>query len=1090
MALLELGFITGKLADWGLDEGFKALGRTEAAIRARQRLGMPSAPDAGEFGAIYRHALVRWGVFKPEPVLDFFRDKRIVDAFEQSYHQGDPAILRREAAAVVQWAEEYGTFRGLEYDPRREFVAFAATFEEVADYTRTAVEIRQDHAHERQELAHEQLRQAMERMERRLDEAMTLLAGLQTGQVTIGDITLSGDFSGSILNLLARLEGVTQTVHGGYLTPPLPPLDEHGRPPLPAAVRDLPPHSRLSYDRNPLFTGREDELRQLARRLLYAPAGVPAVIGTGIGGIGKTQLAVEFAFRYGRYFAGGVQWVSLAPVMRPDDPTAVDEAATREAVAGEVIACGAAMGCWTVGQEALLSAAEKLARTQRHWAGPEPRLIIFDNCEDRALLEAWRPVGGGARALVTSRNDTWPAGYAQVPVRMLPRVDSLRLLREYTDETRPKETDAALDVVAATLDDLPLALTLAGSVLAAYPSLTVADYLADLNQPDLLRRLLPEPDAQPVSWTKHDLDVARTFAVSFDRLLPEEDETDAVALMLLVGATCLVHGEPFPRALLTGMLPGGDPRPAERAVNRLLALGLLERSGVALRLHRLIGRFVVEEVARRDTEVAEGEGLMATVRAAVEVAVIQALSQANKSGDPRSLRGVEIHLRHVVDQAIGREDAEAALLNNELGYYLRMSGDLAGARPYYERALAIRERVLGPEHPDTAGSLNNKGYLLRAMGDLAGARPYYERALTIRERVLGPEHPDTATSLNNLGALLDSMGDLAGARPYYERALAISERVLGPEHPDTALSLNNLGGLLQAMGDLAGARPYYERALGIRERVLGPEHPDTAQSLNNLGALLDSMGDLAGARSYYERALAISERVLGPEHPDTAQSLNNMGYLLQAMGDLAGARPYYERALAIRERVLGPEHPDTALSLNNLGYLLQAMGDLAGARPYFERALAIRERVLGPEHPDTARSLNNMGYLLDSMGDLAGARPYYERALAIWERVLGSEHPQTATAVNNLGMLLQAMGDLAGARPYLERALAIRERVLGPEHPHTATSLNNMGGLLQSMDDLAGARPYFERALAIFEAKLGPNHPNTRIVRGNLARVS
>lgn len=159
-------------------------------------------------------------------------------------------------------------------------------------------------------------------------------------------------------------------------------------------------------------------------------------------------------------------------------------------------------------------------------------------------------------------------------------------------------------------------------------------------------------------------------------------------------------------------------------------------------------------------------------------------------------------------------------------------------------------------------SLNNLGVLLQAMGDLSGARPYYERALAIQEKVLGPEHPDTARSLNNLANLLQAMGDLRGARPYAERALAIREKVLGPEHPDTAMSLNNLGYLLSAMGDLRGARPYYERALAIWEKVLGLEHPNTAMSLNNLGVLLQAMGDTDGALTLYRRARASEETAL------------------------------------------------------------------------------------------------------------------------------------------------------------------------------------------------------------------------------------
>jgi tetratricopeptide (TPR) repeat protein len=120
------------------------------------------------------------------------------------------------------------------------------------------------------------------------------------------------------------------------------------------------------------------------------------------------------------------------------------------------------------------------------------------------------------------------------------------------------------------------------------------------------------------------------------------------------------------------------------------------------------------------------------------------------------------------------------------------------------------------------------------------ARPLYERALAIREKVLGPEHPNTATSLNYLGGLLKDQGDFAGARPLQERALAIREKVLGHEHPDTATSLNYLGGLLEALGDLNGARSYQERALAIREKVLGPEHPHTATTLNNLAFFLSA----------------------------------------------------------------------------------------------------------------------------------------------------------------------------------------------------------------------------------------------------------
>ena len=483
-----------------------------------------------------------------------------------------------------------------------------------------------------------------------------------------------------------------------------------------------------------------------------------------------------------------------------------------------------------------------------------------------------------------------------------------------------------------------------------------------------------------------------------------------------------------------------------------------------------------------------------------------------------------------VKSSLGPEHPDTATCLNNLASVLQAQGDLAGARPLYERALAICEKALGPEHPDTAASLNNLACLLQAQGDfagarpllrsarwrsarrrsalsipirrpasinlagllqaqddLAGARPLFERALAICEHALGPEHPETATSLDHLASLLQEQGDLAGARPLFERALAIREQALGPDHPDTATSLNSLAFLLQAQGDFAGARPLYERALAICEKALGPEHPETATSLNNLALLLRAQGDLAGARPLFERALAIYEQALGPEHPDTAASLNNLALLLQDQGDLAGARPLYERALAICEKALGPEHPETARSLNNLAVLLQAQGDLAGARPLHERALAIREKALGPEHPDTATCLDNLAGLLKGQGDLAGARPFTSARWRSAKRRSAPSIPITATSLNNLAGLLQAQGDLAGARPLPSARWRSAKRRSAPSIPITAISLDNLAVLLQAQGDLAGARPLHERALAICEKALGPEHPDTATSLDNLA---
>jgi len=734
----------------------------------------------------------------------------------------------------------------------------------------------------------------------------------------------------------------------------------------------LPAGSRMPFSCNPYFVGRQDDLISLAQTLKAgssAGSGHIAAI-TGLGGIGKTQLACEFVHHYGSYFTGGVFWLSFA------DP---------ESIAAEVAQCGGHGYLDLRPDFASLPLPDQVRLVLAVWHTPLPRLLIFDNCEEEELLNQWRPPSGGCRVLVTSRRSSWNPLLAvqPLPLRLLTRQESIALLLKH----RPDLSEAEADAIAKELGDLPLALTLAGSFLFHYRNaITPAAYLSQLQNRSLLNH--PSLQGRGASWspTAHELHVGRTFALSYDRL-KRTNPTDSLALALLARMACLAPGEPVPRDLLlaTQGLSEEDSEAvltAEDALARLTGLGLVEEEARgALTLHRLLQQFVFQ--LDPDPQ----------ARVAVEAALLSKSIRLNDTGDPRHLLPLQPHLRAVIAAAWTREDERVAELCNEFGFHLRMIGNYSTARPYYEWSLAVWEKTLGNEHPHTAKVLNNLGGLLQDMGDFNGARPYFERALAIWEQTLGNEHPDTATGLSNLGVLLQAMGDLNGAKLYLKRSLAIREQTLGNEHPDTARAHNNLGYLLQDTGDLAGARPYYERALAIWEKVLGDKHPLTALSFNNLGSLLRDMGDFDRARPYMVRALAIREETLGDEHPDTATSLNNLGIVLQDMRDFNGARPYLERALAIKEKVLGPEHPQMARGLSNLGLLLRDMGDLDGARPYLERSLTIREKVLGEEHPDTALSIWYIGVIHWQSGNMESARAYLRKAVGIFTRSLGQNHP-------------------------------------------------------------------------------------------------
>lgn len=571
----------------------------------------------------------------------------------------------------------------------------------------------------------------------------------------------------------------------------------------------LPEGSRMPLSVNPLFVGRGEDLRALARQLSVEKTSVISQVEiagvSGLGGIGKTQLASEFVHRYGRHFEGGVFWMSFA------EPASVP---------AEVAACGQGLDLHP--SFGALPLDEQVRLVEEDWKRPVPRLLVFDNCEEEQLLNRWRPKTGGARVLVTSRRSQWDPtlDVRPVPLTTLPRSASLELLRHFRPDLPAQEP--ALNEIAADLGDLPLALHLAGSFLKQYvhsPIGKPAAYLAALRRKGLLDHPSLQRKDVTISPTGHTAHVARTFALSFERLSPE-DEIDALARSLLGRAAYFAWGEPIPRDLLLktmgSIAEDPDDTRTEDALARLTDLGLVESNEEgALVVHRLVASF------------ARNAGNGEEDRITVEETLLEEANRLNNAGVPRPLLVWQAHLRSVTEGAWHREDTTAAGLANALGFHLWMIGDYSGARQYFERALAIREKVLGAEHPDTAPSLNNLGALLDSQGDLVGARPYFERALAINEEVLGEEHSHTAKSLNNLGGLLASQGDQAGAWESHERALAIREKFLGPAHPDTARSLYWRGFLLKRQGDLAGARLHYERALAIWEKALGPEHPDT-----------------------------------------------------------------------------------------------------------------------------------------------------------------------------------------------------------------------------------------------------------------------
>ena len=544
------------------------------------------------------------------------------------------------------------------------------------------------------------------------------------------------------------------------------------------------------------FLGREQELGAIDEALKRDADRVAIAALYGLRGVGKTTLAAAYAQgRKADYRA--TWWV---------------RAQTADAMRADLVSLGVRLG-WVAADEKEEPGLGTVRERLRDEG--EGLLLIFDNAPDAASLRNYLPTDGAARVLVTSTAHTWRAIAAPVEVRVWPRQVGAGYLIARTGRVKERAEAEALSEALG-------GLTLAHEQAAAYCErlgVSLSDYRMRFEAAPA--RLLDT--VRDASADYHGgLTVAKSVALAIDEAAKQHPAAEP-----LIAYAALLAPEPIPLFLFSeGCERFGEPLASDlagdgldEAVAALRAFALVDRETIAderdpsvttetIRLHRLVR---IAAAARRQAAEAEAgrRGLIEAIARVYPPTVSE-----DPNAWPRARRLDALALDLVVGPDLPPACAEAAAhLLTVLGMYRgKVLAAYAVARPLYERALAIREKVLGPEHPDIAASLNNLASLLGAQGDLAGAQALYERALAVSEKALGAEHPGTGNTLNNLASLLGAQGDLAGARPLYERALAISEKALGAEHPTTATSLDNLASLLSHQGDLAGARPLLERA--------------------------------------------------------------------------------------------------------------------------------------------------------------------------------------------------------------------------------------------------------------------------------------
>lgn len=661
----------------------------------------------------------------------------------------------------------------------------------------------------------------------------------------------------------------------------------------------------------------------------------------GLGGVGKTQLALEYVYSY-------IDDYEIVWWLRSEEPSTL---------VADYVGLAAALNL----PESRLADQNIVVEAVRRKLGQlEGWLLIFDNAAKPERVDPYLPQGGRGHVIITSRNPNWGGTAKSLPVNVFSRDESIEFLCK-----RTRQQDGA-DALADALGDLPLALEQAGAYIDS-TMITLADYLKRFQQKknQILKRY------NPIAYSGT---VGTTWEISFQQL-QNESTVGANMLNLIaflasdnIPKSLLIEGaldlfDPLEAAALAiialvnpdeGIKSLIDPIKIDDAIAALKKYSLVTVTYDYLSVHKLV------QTSTRNRMVEDEK-----TRWAKAAILLMNNTFPRESYDIRKWPKCSLLLPHAlvsVDHAITHKVAPEAVasLLNEVGIYLQELADYARAKLAFERTLRIRKQVHGSDHPDVAIGANNLGVLLLKINDLQGAVKYFEEALRIFEKEYGPDHPKLGGVINNISAAQFEMGNFKGAKKNVVKAMKIHMKSFGTNSAEVASDLNNLGSIMWKMKNFRSAKKILERALKIDENVFGPDHPSVARDANNLGLVLHALLEYENAKNYHEIAMRIEKKLYGADHPYVARDANNLGSVLEDMGDLEKAKNYYEQAMLINTKVYGPDSREVAMNLNNLGKVLNSIGDPAGTKNSFESALKIFREILGDAHPDTVKARNNL----------------------------------------------------------------------------------------------------------------------------------
>ncbi len=699
-----------------------------------------------------------------------------------------------------------------------------------------------------------------------------------------------------------------------------------------ASITTIPP-----YNRN--FSGRLDELLHM-RNLLLKDDRTGVVYGVhGLGGIGKTELALTYAHAFASAYPGGRFLISC------DGKKTLRDAILTQSDFTSLFADH-------ISDEQRKNPDEYFAAILRQLGHRLNSLghvlLLLDNVTDTGLLnrEQSDPVaalGSNLHLLATTRLPAPPANSRNwISLDRLPDEAALELLEKHRPFTGDEDRIAAEEIVRQ-LGGFPIAVELVAAYLAVHESSSYSRVSSNIGLAGLEE--MAGDDGVELRRHNHERRLSAVLEPVLASLTPAERRFMEYIAMLPPDQVPL----PWLKQLVTQEFPdltveGGLKDPWAEIWLKLEKYSLIrraiegEKEPRLFRIHRLVQELVIRET----------------------------------SSD---------FAKHLQDGLYNLISERLTLLKNVV-QWKEMSWEL-------EPLIALAK--LWPDDVVyVAPLLAILGSFLSDLAQWAEAESLLSRALAISEKTQGVEHPDVAKILCILVGVLHQTNKLDEAAPLLQRALAIEDKCRGSNSAEVASALVRIARISIDTNRLDEATILVKRALDIFESSIGLNHQDAATAINCLAQICFSKNRKNEAEMYFKKSLKIYEDCFGSCHREVATGLNNLATFYLVSNKYAEAEPLYKRSLAISVKIFGIKHPDVATGLNNLASLYINIKRFKPAERFLLRALEINEQSFGNEHPYVASTLNSLGSLYYYTKRFTEAEQMLRQALCLYEKVSSS----------------------------------------------------------------------------------------------------